>query len=377
MHSPGERLRPRKFRFLRLTPQLRTTTMTHYEARLEGDLVAVRGEIRSIADLVRDNLRSAAQAFQAHDKELAADTILRDMRVNRRIRNLDADCHAFVARHWPGARHLRFVSSVLRVSVALERIGDYAASICRETVQLEETCAKNLSSEIKGLLQGSVQLLEESIAVFTDRHGKAARSVVERAASMGGRFDQAFEDLARFGETGARVRDLMAMLVILNRVSRVRAQAKNIAEEALFVHTGETKAPKVYEILFVDQRNDLLGPLAQACALKAFPQSGHYETAGVEPSARLSSLVEELTGKHGITLGTASPQGLAEISDMERFHVIVILERLPVDDSEPPPFHTVLVNWNLDPGTAPEKLLEEISGRLNTLMVTMRGDRAS
>ena len=377
MHHPGERLRPRKTLFLRLMPQLCTNTMPHYEARLEGDLVTVRGEIRSIANLVRDSLRSATQAFQEHDKELAADTILRDMRVNRRIRNLDADCHAFVARHWPGARHLRFVSSVLRVSVALERIGDYAASICRETVQLEEACDKNLSAEIKGLLQDSIQLLEESIAVFTDRHEGDARSVVEYAASMGGRFNQAFENLARIGETGARIRDLMAMLVILNRVSRVRAQAKNIAEEALFVHTGETKAPKVYKILFVDQRNDLLGPLAQACAVKAFPQSGHYETAGVEPSARLSNLVEELSGKHGITIGTGAPRGLAEISSMESFHVIVVLERLLVDDLGPPSFHTVLVNWNLDPGTDPEKLLEEIAGRLNTLMVTMRGDQAS
>lgn len=351
--------------------------MTRYEARLEGDLGAVRGKIRSIADLVRDNLRSAAQAFVELDRELAAQTILMDMPINRRIRELDEECHAFVARHWPGARHLRFISSVLRVNVALERIGDYAASICRETVQLEETCDENLSAEMKWLLQDSVQLLEESIAVFTDSHEEAARSVVERAAGMGGRFDQAFEDLARFGEAGARIRDLMALMVILNRISRVRAQAKNIAEEALFVHTGKLKAPKVYDILFVDQKNDLLGPLAQACALKAFPQSGHYETAGVEPAPRLLALVEELAGKHRITLGTAAPRGLSEIPDLDRFHVIVILERLPVDDPEPPPFHTVRVNWDLDPDTDAEKLLEQIARRLNALMVTMRGDRAS
>ena len=39
-------------------------------------------------------------------------------------------CHSFVARHLPSAGHLRFVSSVLRLNVALERIGDYAVAIC-------------------------------------------------------------------------------------------------------------------------------------------------------------------------------------------------------------------------------------------------------
>ena len=65
------------------------------------------------------------------------EVVLGDLVVNRRVRKLDSKCHAFVARHLPSAGHLRFVSSVLRLSIALERVGDYAVIIARELAQLE------------------------------------------------------------------------------------------------------------------------------------------------------------------------------------------------------------------------------------------------
>ena len=44
-----------------------------------------------------------------------------------------------------------------------------------------------------------------------------------------------------------------ALLSALNHLERISDQAKNICEETLFTITGETKAPKVYKILFLDQ----------------------------------------------------------------------------------------------------------------------------
>jgi hypothetical protein len=167
----------------------------------------------------------------------------------------------------------------------------------------------------------------------------------------------------------------MAMLVVLNRISRLRAQVKNVGEEVVFVKTGEVKAPKVYDVLFVDRANDLLGPLAQACALQAFPESGQYETAGTDPAGELSSDLGELAREHGITLATAAPRNLAEISDLSRFHVIVVLQPIPAGTLDPPPFLTVRLDWELDPKGGSAGLLQQISGRLSDLLFTLRGDR--
>ena len=54
-----------------------------------------------------------------------------------------------LARHLPSAGHLRFVSSVLRIDLELERIGHYAATICREALQLEQRPPQPLLSDFE------------------------------------------------------------------------------------------------------------------------------------------------------------------------------------------------------------------------------------
>ena len=60
---------------------------------------------------------------EGYDNELAYLTVLGDNPINRNSRKLDSLCHAFIARHLPSAGHLRLMSSIVRVNVALERIG--------------------------------------------------------------------------------------------------------------------------------------------------------------------------------------------------------------------------------------------------------------
>ena len=57
-----------------------------------------------------------SRALLTLDRDLAYATVLGDKPINREIRELDRLCHAFVARHLPSAGHLRFVSSVLRLT---------------------------------------------------------------------------------------------------------------------------------------------------------------------------------------------------------------------------------------------------------------------
>ena len=121
--------------------------MTHYEERLEQDLAAIRERVRDITQRVDVALAHATKALITGDRGLANETILGDLVINRRVRKLDGRCHAFVARHLPSAGHLRFVSAVMRLSIALERIGDYAVVIARELGQLDQEPSETLKAQ--------------------------------------------------------------------------------------------------------------------------------------------------------------------------------------------------------------------------------------
>ena len=110
--------------------------MSHYERRLEKDLKQIRKGVRNLAKQVGTALKNAIDALLSGDEDKAYSTVLGDTRINRVSREIDRLCHAFIARHLPSAGHLRLISSVLRSNIALERIGDYAVNISRESRQL-------------------------------------------------------------------------------------------------------------------------------------------------------------------------------------------------------------------------------------------------
>ena len=145
--------------------------MSHYEERLEQDLGEIRNRVQAVGARVETAFRSAIEACLAADHARASQTILGDLGINREIRRIDRVCHAFVARHLPSAGHLRFVSSVLRLDVALERIGDYAVAVGRETVQLSVGAPSRVARDIELIADQALRMLRHALRSF---HGTKA-----------------------------------------------------------------------------------------------------------------------------------------------------------------------------------------------------------
>ncbi len=86
--------------------------------------------------------------------------ILADHPINRKMREIDAACHAFIAVHLPSGHHLRLLSSFIRINIALERIGDYAATIARACGQLAGPPSGRMAQEIDRF-SGEVKVMME------------------------------------------------------------------------------------------------------------------------------------------------------------------------------------------------------------------------
>src|SRR5688572_7344012 len=169
------------------------------------------------------------------DKDLAAMTVIGDYTINRQTRELDRLCHAFVARHLPSAGNLRYVSAVLRLNIALERIGDYAATISRSAVQLSAPPPPVVARDIEMMSEHARRMLHESLRAFHARDVGLAQATLTAAAQFAHHFDKVFDDLVQEGEARSRpLVDLFAFLATFNRLERVIHQAKNLCEETIF-----------------------------------------------------------------------------------------------------------------------------------------------
>lgn len=362
--------------------------MTHYEERLEKDLRQIRDRVRLVAQRISAALRAAVHALLTSDREAANRVILGDLPINREIRAIDKLCHAFVARHLPSAGHLRFVSSVLRLNVELERIGDYAVAIARETVQLSSAPNGSVQTDIAMIADQAFRIFDQAMQSFNEGNAELARGTKGMSAQIESTYQKVFSDLLAEGERGTRpVRDLFALLVVINRLSRVSDQSKNICEDTVFSVSGETKAEKIYRVLFIDERNDTLSQLAEVYARKVFPHSGDFSSAGWSPSDRLLPALETFMEANGLDGQDQQPKPLdftpEELAD---FHVIVALQPGAREHISRVPFRTVLTHWDLGAIPAdvdPERIAEHLgeaykrlTPRVRELMETLRGEEA-
>ncbi len=357
--------------------------MSHYEERLQNDLDAIRGKVEAVGKAVTVAVQRASRSLLAFDRAAAADTILGDMPINRAIRTIDKECHFFVARHLPSAGVLRFISSVLRLTIAIERIGDYAAKIARETVQLTEPISTTVARDVELMSEQSVGMLKQSLKSFIDGDAEHARGTMGMAAQVDSSFERVWLDLLREGEQESRsMADLFALLTVFRRLERISDQAKNICEETVFAVTGQTKEPKIYRVLFVDAANSCWSPLAEAVAAKAFPNSGAYASAGWEPAEAIEPALESFLESKGIPSRHARPVPIPTTHDeLDDYHVIVNLGTGLRDHLAERPFKTVLLDWDLAPeGAVTEELLAEVHKKIafktRELMETLRGEDA-
>ena len=359
--------------------------MAQYEERLQNDLAQISDKLANLAQAVETALENATQALLAGSDEQAYAVMLGDLPINRASRELDRICHGFIAVHLPSAGHLRFVSAVMRVNLELERIGDYAVTICRETAQVGHPPAATVAQQMESMAAESRRILGQAVAAFNDNNTDLAEQTMGEAEGVRRRFEDIFNNLVNEGDN-IGVKDLFAHIAVFNSLGRVADQAKNICEETVFAVSGQTKAAKVYRVLFLDEDNSTLSPMAQAIARKNFPNSGVYHSAGRQATAVNGELLEFLQ-ERGLSLEDHAPQALDPAAELADYHVIVSLQGPVKSYLERIPFRTAALAWDVGaPPAGPdaaqnktqfETLYRDLALQVRDLMITLRGEEAT
>ncbi len=356
---------------------------THYEERMEADLSEIKRKVRKVSDLVELQVQRAIEAFLTDTVDLANQAILGDRQVNRRIKELDYLCHSFIVRHAPSAGHLRFVSAVMRLSVALERVGDYAGMMGREVVRLSAPPPGTIRRDIEMMGHQARHTLSQALRAFHHGDVALAKSSLGLADQTDFTLDTVIKELIAFGEKGERsLRDLFALQRIVNLIKRVAEQAENVCEQTIFATTGETRDRRVFRILFVDEHNDRSSQIAEAYARKAFPESATYRSAGWNPGGAIDPGLIEFMDQRGVDIRDAVPRKLQPVSSLpEHYHVIVSFSPGARDHLGEIPYRTTLLEWKLGVGAGTdaetlERLYQDLAVRVRDLITTLAGPEA-
>lgn len=351
--------------------------MTHLEERMETDLNYIRNWLWKIGDDVEEALRNAKKTLILRDTKLAYEVVLGDQPINRDSRQCDRLCHTFIARYLPGAGALREMASTIRVNVILERIGDYAVTICREAVQLENPLPEKFSSRIDTLADESIDILSSARAAFRQGNAERAIELMGAVKRMEGRMDGFYEEL--FAEDDRMdATTMMVIFAVFNIFKRVGDQAKNICDQTVYAIHGVKKLPKTYRILFLDRPGSGYAHLATAIGRKNFPGTAEFTSATPGSRDPVSPELKAFLHETGLPEEDLDSEKLeALLHDLSDYVVIVSLNGPVSDYVRKIPFHSSALDWTLPEGTNLVEQYRQLRRYIIDLVQLLAGEEAS
>ncbi|MEE8495211.1 MAG: PhoU domain-containing protein [Xanthomonadales bacterium] len=353
--------------------------MSHYEERLEADLMQIRDWLWNLGEAVEMAVSNAKKTLLLRDEELAYATVLNDNPINRDSRECDRLCHRFIARHLPGAGHLREMASTIRVNVALERVGDYAVTICREALQLKEPIPERFSVKIDSLADDCIQILRESRKAFRDGNAEQAKALMQRARRVQTNMDIVYDSLFA-ADDRLDGRTMMALFIVFNLLKRVADQAKNICDQTVYAVRGIAKIPKVYKVLFLDKAGSSRAQLAVAIGRKIFPETSRYCAASPTPAAGVPDDLRSFLEENGLPDENLEIERLQALEhDFGGYDIIVSLSGPVSDYLDKVPFHSSALDWSaaiMNADTDFADIYRALRNEIGQLMTLLAGDEA-
>jgi len=209
---------------------------------LENKIVEVRQQIFTMAGIVEEMLANSVKALVEKNPALAAQVVGPDEeRVNQlEMENEDAAIN-LVALYQPEASNLRSIVMMMKINNDLERLGDHAVNIAESAQFLMDRPPVKPLVDIPKMADTAIGMLKDVLDAFTRNDAELARAVCRRDSVVDGLNNTIKNDLARVMSADSTTieRALKLMMISLN-LERVADLATNVAEDVIYIATGQS-----------------------------------------------------------------------------------------------------------------------------------------
>lgn len=205
------------------------------------ELREIEESVIQMANLVEDEIARAMQALGRRDTLLASKVVTSDKAVNEMQRAIRNRCINVMARQAPVARDLRQLTTVELVINELERMGDHAVGIAKQSLRLREyeTLPSALGQlvELARLVRDQVR---KGIQAFVDVNVQSARDVCQGDDEVDLQYRMIFAELLEnMAADAAIVPAATSLLFVAHDLERIGDRVTNICEDVVYMVTGE------------------------------------------------------------------------------------------------------------------------------------------
>jgi len=208
--------------------------ITHLEQEIEN----IKMKVFEMADLSIEAISNAVEALKTGDAQSAENIIKDDDKIDRLEIEIDNRCINLLVTKQPAATNLRLVLSFLKINTDLERIGDLASVICKETIRLNGSVVKPLI-DIPRMANLCIEMIKGGLEAFSEMNPDKAKGIIEMDKVIDDLNLQIYRELFSYmAENPGVMSRALSLIMISKTLERIGDHATNIAERAVYYIKG-------------------------------------------------------------------------------------------------------------------------------------------
>lgn len=213
----------------------------HTSREYERELQEIREGLLYIGALTERALERGAQALVERDSALAREIVRDDEQIDRLDVDLEEKCIRLLALRQPAARDLRFITTAVKITGHLERIGDMAANIAEKVLILNELPQIKPYVDLPRMVSISRGMIRKSLDAMVQENVELAKQVREEDAVIDQLNDQVFRELLTFMmEDPRKIQVCLYVMQISKSLERIADHAEGIADMVIYMVTGKS-----------------------------------------------------------------------------------------------------------------------------------------
>ena len=149
-------------------------------AIFDEELRALIEKVLKLGSMVEQAINDSIKSLVERDSAIAMNTIDDDHVVNMIDVEIDEECIRLIALRQPRARDLRLITTAMKITTDLERIGDLAVDVCERALELNEEPQLKPYIDIPRMAEIAQKMVKDALDAFVKRDYALARDVLTR-----------------------------------------------------------------------------------------------------------------------------------------------------------------------------------------------------
>ena len=216
--------------------------MRHIREAFDEALQALEEDVLRMGSLAGDLIHRAVEALRRQDAEAAEAVIAEDDVVDRLHLQIEDRVVKLLATQQPMAGDLRVLTSVLAISIDLERLADHGEGIAKAVRRLANQPPVKPLVDIPRMEQLVQEMLQEALQAFAQRDPQRAEALAAKDDQVDDLRSQVFRELITYMMEDPRtISRALDLLLVAQHLERAADHVTNIAERVIYMVTGELR----------------------------------------------------------------------------------------------------------------------------------------